>query len=128
MGYDLHITRAADWTDSENAPISLEEWARYIRTDPEMRLDGFAEVTLPDGRILRTEGEGLAVWTAFPVPVWFAHRAGRIVVKNPDEEIIAKMIAIAGALGAHVVGDEGEEYSESNRPRPRGWLRRLFGR
>ncbi len=25
MGYDVHITRAKDWVDSENAPIALDE-------------------------------------------------------------------------------------------------------
>jgi hypothetical protein len=31
-------------------------------------------------------------------------------VKNPDDEIRDKMKEIARALGARVVGDEGEEY------------------
>lgn len=146
MGYEVHITRADDWMNSEGNPISLDEWIAYVRSDPEMRLDGFAEVTLQDGRVLRTEGEGLAVWTAYSGDgvdgnhAWFDHWEGRIVVKSPDEEIVDKMIEIARSLGARVFGDDGEAYTqlrseslhtpdgdERESPR-RGWLARLFGR
>jgi len=41
---------------------------------------------------------------------WFDYRNGWIVVKNPDEEIRAKMKQIAKVLSAKVFGDEGEEY------------------
>lgn len=142
MGYDLHITRATLWIDSDAAPITLEEWLEYLDSDPEMRLDGFAEAHLPDGTTLRAESPGLAVWTAWSAHerdgnmAWFDHRRGRIVVKNPDDEIVGKMFAIAERLGARVQGDEGEIYDEHGRPheleqpeRTGGtpWWRRLFG-
>jgi hypothetical protein len=41
---------------------------------------------------------------------WFDWHRGAIVVKNPDTEILDKMKQIAAALGAFVVGDEGERY------------------
>jgi hypothetical protein len=41
---------------------------------------------------------------------WFDYRNGRIVVKYPDEKMLAKMRVIAEALGARVMGDEGELY------------------
>jgi hypothetical protein len=111
LGYDLHITRATDWTDSETTPIALAEWHAYLRTDPEMRLDGHAEASTPSGEQIRIESAGLAVWTAHENDtVWFDHRRGRIVVKNPDEPTIAKMIGIAQSLGARVLGDDGELY------------------
>jgi len=43
MGDEFHITRTDDWADSEKQPISLDEWLAYIRSDPEMRLDGYDE-------------------------------------------------------------------------------------
>ena len=114
MGYDVHITRASDWADSRSAPIALDDWLAVVRADAEMRLDGFAEASTPDGTI-RYTNEGLAVWTSYSGhpdgrTAWFDYRRGRIVVKNPDDEIVAKMKRLAAALGARVIGDEGREY------------------
>jgi hypothetical protein len=80
-----------------------------------MRMDNFAEAEVEDG-ILRYENEGLAVWMAYNGHTlkgnmgWFDYRKGRVVVKNPDDEILGKMRRIASALGAKVMGDEGELY------------------
>jgi hypothetical protein len=119
MGYDVHITRAENWTESEAKPITLAEWTAHIDSDPEMRLDGAAEATTATGETLRCQNEGIAVWTAYSGHgtdgnmAWFDYRDGCIVVKNPDEEIRRKMYSIASALGALVQGDEGELYDES---------------
>ncbi len=113
MGYELHITRAEDWVESD--PITLRQWLDYVSADPDMRLDGFAEVETPDGT-LRAEDESIAVWTAWSRDgvggnhAWFEHFEGCISVKNPDDEIIAKMLDIAAHFQAKVVGDEGESY------------------
>ncbi|MEW6349233.1 MAG: hypothetical protein AB1646_09235 [Thermodesulfobacteriota bacterium] len=144
MGYDLHITRAKDWTESLDHPISLEEWESHVARDHDMSLTGFAEADIGDGESIRYENEGLAVWTAYSGHgkegnmAWFDFHDGRIVVKNPDEEIIGKMIAIAEALGARVQGDDGEVYSLRGFPEPeppadraqtaRPWWKRLLGR
>lgn len=115
MGYHLHITRAAEWFDSEATPITLQEWADYVETDPEMRMDGFAEAHV-GGDVLRVENDGIAVWHAYSGHekdnnmAWFDHFEGSIWVKNPDAEIISKMKNIASHFRARVVGDEGEEY------------------
>jgi hypothetical protein len=115
MGYDVHITRANDWTEAKSAPIRLEEWLTLIQSDPEMQLDGFADAKTPDG-VLRYENQGLVVWKAYSGNgvngnmAWFDYRDGCITVKNPDEEILAKMKQIAKKLSAKVIGDEGEEY------------------
>ena len=116
MGYDFHITREYERTESEPAPISLDEWKAYVASDAEFRMVNSAEVTTPRGETIRYDNEGLALWTAYSGggnvrnTVWFDYRNGRIVVKNPDEEIRDKMKEIARVLGARVVGDEGEEY------------------
>jgi len=115
MGYDVHITRADDWGESAASPISLDEWIAYVKSDPEMRFDGFAEAKSPSDQILRYENPGLAVWLAHSGSAsgrtpWFDLRQGCVTVKNPDEEILAKMRAIAQALGARVQGDDGELY------------------
>jgi hypothetical protein len=145
MGYDVHITRAAEWTDSKSHPITLPEWFTYIRSDPEMRLEGIAQVALPSDDSLAYENPGLAVWTGWPHGgqdgnwAWFDLRDGRVVVKNPDDLIIAKMCAVAEKLGARVQGDDGEYYPKSTAPvdpetpplqQPPGmpWWRRIFHR
>ena len=60
MGYDLHITRADDWTESETFPIGLEEWLDYVASDAEMHLDKQAGVEV-DGHAIRLESDGIAV-------------------------------------------------------------------
>jgi hypothetical protein len=42
MGYDIHIVRAESWLDAEENPITLPEWLKYVKSDPEMRLDTVA--------------------------------------------------------------------------------------
>jgi hypothetical protein len=116
MGYDVHITRAEEWFESEANPISLDEWLAYVVNDSEMRHDGFAEATTSKGETLRIEADGLSVWTAYSGHgkngnmAWFYWSDGQVQVKNPDDEILGKMRAIATQLGAHVIGDEGEHY------------------
>lgn len=115
MGYDVHITRAQHWTESELHPIPIDEWLGYVASDPEMRLDNFAEAAT-DGDLLRYDNDGLAVWIAFTGHgidgnmAWFDYRQGAIVVKNPGEEILGKMKIIADVLHANLIGDEGEFY------------------
>lgn len=133
MGYDLHITRAEDWTEAESAPITLDEWRSFVANDPEMTLVGVAETQLTDGQMLRYQSEGLAVWVrssgnqAGGNKAWFDHRHGEIVVKNPDDQIIQKMIEIAHRFNANVQGDDGERYPLPTRDKPSLW-RKLFDR
>lgn len=116
MGYDVHITRASSWLDSEELPITLEEWLSYIKNDAEMRRDDQATAFVDGKPVLTYENPGLTVWTAWSENepdgnmAWFDYRDGRIIVKNPDEEILDKMKQIAVALDAKVIGDEDEEY------------------
>ena len=115
MGYELHITRADRWYEAESNPITLDEWAAYVATDPEMRMDGFAEAQVDSG-VLRYENAGLAVWIVYSGHgkngnmAWFDHSNGEITAKNPDKEIIGKMKRIAVHFQAYVLGDEGESY------------------
>ena len=114
MGYELHITRRPDWSGGPS--IDLDEWHEVVASDPELRLDGAATATTSDGLSISVSSPGLAVWVSYSGHesdgnmAWFDHREGEIVVKNPDEEIISKMIAIAERLGARVRGDDGELY------------------
>jgi hypothetical protein len=121
MGYDLHITRQDEWyNEDENLRISLREWTQFVNSDNEMRMDGQAEVTLDTGEVFRIESEGLAVWTAYSGDgvdqnhAWFSLSNGNIVVKNPDREIINKMVDISNYFNAKVQSDEGELYQKAD--------------
>lgn len=117
MGYDLHITRKLNWFDEESSTdISLADWIAYVNEDNEMRLDNFADAMTDEGQNMKVKSEGLSVWTKYSKNgidgnyAWFQYMNGQIVVKNPDKEIINKMIDIASVLGAKVQGDDGEFY------------------
>jgi hypothetical protein len=115
MGYDVHITRAKNWMDSESHPISLEEWKRCVALDPEFTLETTAMAEVDDVK-LAYENDGLAVWNACSKhdidgnKAWFDFGEGRVTVKNPTGEIISKMKMIAERLNASVIGDDGEKY------------------
>ena len=104
MGYDIHITRSADWADIPNGQeITADEWIDYISKDPDLRLAGY-------------NGDYFALWSG-PSTLeepWFDWSSGRIDTKNPDQALVEKAIAIAQALGARVQGDDGEFYPPSN--------------
>ncbi|GAB3635015.1 hypothetical protein GCM10027422_06050 [Hymenobacter arcticus] len=124
MGYDVHITRkAASWADEDDdAAISLNEWLEYVAADPEMKLDNRAEAPAPlDGpdTTLHPKSAGLCVWLAYSKNgragnyAWFSHEEDHVTVKNPDEEILGKMLAVARAFGARVQGDDGEYFDDT---------------
>jgi len=122
MGYDVHVTRRPNWWDKTGPEISLAEWIALVEADPEMRLDGYAEAKFREGRVLRVESDGLAVWTGYSghhngSTVWFDWRRGNVVVKNPDVEILKKMGSLAQILSARVQGDDGEFYDAAGNPR-----------
>lgn len=75
-----------------------------------MRLDNFDETALQNREIIRLEDDGLAVNSNH---AWFDFRNGSIAVKNTDEEIIRKMLDIAGKLKVKMQGEESEMYNLS---------------
>ncbi|WP_213548532.1 hypothetical protein [Vannielia litorea] len=120
MGYDLHITRRENWFD-EGDDIALDEWLVVAQADPDLTVaeDGSADMRGPKEQL----------W-----PLWWYD--GVVQTKNPEVGLIAKMVALAGVLGAKVQGDEGETYAADGSsdwgdeaPAPKkGWLARLLGR
>lgn len=97
MGYDLHITRAEVWTETQGSEIPAEEWLSYVEGDEELTLDP------PNGAysvIWKGEGE-----------LWFDWYEGNVYTTNPDRIALEKMLSIAKALNAKVQGDNGEVYN-----------------
>jgi len=108
MGYNLYITRR-DKTlmPTKDSEIALEEWNRWVESDPELRFD-------------ESLGEHTAFWSGrsdLEIP-WLQWGDGCIETKNPDDALIAKMVSIAEALGASVRGEGGERYGGPFEPEP----------
>jgi hypothetical protein len=103
MGYDLHITRAENWFDSQQKPITPEEWLAVIGRDPELVIDP------------RDNGPYFALWLKHSLVhgdhPWLDWFEGRVHTKYPDRKTLGKMLEIASRLGAKVQGDNGEQYS-----------------
>ncbi len=117
MGYELHIIRNAEPSEDDfDGGIDAAEWQSYVEGDPSLRLDGYAEAHGPNGETLRVSDDWIAVWTDHPTAngengwAWLHYRSGEICVKNPDQELLAKMLSIAADLDAIVFGDDGEVY------------------
>ena len=110
MGYDVHITRASDWSESESNPIRPNEWLAFVVADPELRLapeNGF--------------GEYFALWIIDGTErTWFNWREGFISTKNPERDTVRKMLEIAAYFGAKVQGDDGEVYPTADHWPDRG--------
>jgi hypothetical protein len=118
VGYELHITRKQTWFD-DGPEITLDEWISLVRSDVEMRLDGYAEAETRDTHeVIRVEDPSLAVWKAYTGHghdgnmAWLYLSQGNVVAKNPDQEIRRKMAGLARRLGARVQGDDGEFYDD----------------
>ena len=115
MGYDLHIVRTSDWLDAATSPITREEVAKLIESDLDLEwsVSDFIDMKDETGKAVRFP---LIAWRGRSCFCWYRDQ---IVCKDPDRDQTAKMIHIADALNAQVIGDEGEKYV---------LRRKLFGR
>jgi len=103
MGYNLHITRAEHFHESEQRPVTADEWLALVAGDPELRIVG-------------DNGPYFADWSgpcSYPHGSWFNLRKGQIETKNPDRAILRKMLELASQLEAKVQGDDGELYTKA---------------
>lgn len=104
MGYDVHITRASQWTDSDTNPITAAEWLSLVKADDTLTITGI-------------QGAHFAVWhgeSSHEEP-WLDWADGRIFTKNADAPLLEKMVALASQLNARVQGDDGEIYLGAGR-------------
>lgn len=99
MGYDVHTTRAEEWSQNEGQEIAPPDWLMVVEADPELEL-----VTSHEPYTAEWVADGAAPDTFFD---W---DQGNISAKNPDETTVIKMEQIARRLNARVQGDDGEFY------------------
>ena len=110
MGYELHITRARDWVESIEHPISVEEWNDVARGHPALREHGVIHWSdigaQPVFSITGDDGRGASL-------TW---RHARITVKGDYGDAVQEtVLALAEELQAMLVGDEGERYLTDGR-------------
>src|SRR4029450_3713703 len=101
MGWEIHITGAEHWADSDQHPITAQEWLSFVGADSELTIDP------------RDNGPYCALWLARRIEgahPWVGWVEGTICTKNPDRETLGKALQIARHFGARVQGDDGEEY------------------
>jgi hypothetical protein len=101
MGWEIHITRAAQWPESDRHPITADEWLALVEADPELTIDP------------RDNGPYFALWLRHRINddhPWFDWFQGRIETKYPDRKTLGKALQIAKHFGAQVQGDDGEVY------------------
>ena len=106
MAYDLHIVRTAHWLDASTDPISKDEINHLITNDPTLAWSNhdFVDMKSDAGETTRyymIEWNGVSCF-------WWCR--DQIVCSGPDEVQISKLLHIAAALRAVVVGDDGEKY------------------
>lgn len=103
MGYDLHITRAMDWTDNTGQPIDETEWLALASADVDLTAD-------PVHGPFAVRFRGSA---------WFDWFEGNVFTTDPERSTVTKMLLLASQLGAIVQGDDGEIYDSAQQ-----WPRR----
>ncbi|MDO8652651.1 MAG: hypothetical protein Q7R66_10710 [Undibacterium sp.] len=113
MGYDLHITKAAEWSESARHPITEEQWKTVVLADGEFAMDTTATAEDPETHeVIQISNPLMASWVDPKTKEnhYFYYSRGRVIVKNPTDSAIKKMKIVASKLGAKVQGDESEWY------------------
>jgi hypothetical protein len=116
MGYDIHITRKANWFDDE-PKISLEEWEALAESDPMLSATGTISWTINGNLVeakifdVREPGDRDDIAAAL-----YWDPGGDVSAKNPTQAGIAHMATIAARLSAKVQGDDGECYDAQGNP------------
>jgi hypothetical protein len=106
MGYELHIVRTEQWSGATAIPITKAEVEQLIAPDSSLSWSttDYVEMKTEDGTVARVY---YINWNEDPVFLW---RRSEITCKNPDAAQTLKLAQMAAALGAVLLGDDGERY------------------
>jgi hypothetical protein len=114
MAYDLHIVRTENWLEASAAPITKSDADALIASDPELAWSTTDYVDMSDdtGAVTRY---WMITWHGRPCFWWYRDQ---IQCSGPDETQQGKLVQMARALDAYVVGDDGELYPLERRSTP----------
>lgn len=115
MSYDIHITRGSDWSEEEN-PVTLNEVrsVMHLLSDKfrieesdtiSMDTPGGQKLTMKIGPHLEYVGDN-----DIKTCVLFGEGQSPSFRYQDDRQMLA-MLSVAEAVGAKLMGDEGEIYS-----------------
>ena len=104
MPYDLHIVRTPDLPDTSSAPITKSDVDALIASDPELAWSTTDYVDMRDDAEVVTR-YWMIEWQGQSCFWWYLNE---IQCSRPNEAQISKLVQMARALGAYVVGDDGE--------------------
>ena len=110
MGYELHVTRASHWSDSEDRPITFQEWIAFAHTSAALREEGrLAAHGVASRPVFTWGGPGRGAvgchWSEGQVTLSGAHAPGVDLIGLAD---------LAAELSAKLLGDDGERYTGSH--------------
>ena len=103
MGYELHITRAREWSMSSNAPIPREQWDAVCSASAALELAGSVTFGGEVFEVFELAGEGASGASLH----WYE---GRVDVSGASDEHVPALVDLAMQLDAQVLGDDGERY------------------
>jgi len=122
MSYDLHIHRAENFFDAQEAPIPADEWRMFAAGQPQLTPAG--DAPLGDEPLYTWGDDG---------PTYMLYEGEITVTGCRDGQDIENARSIAAGLSARLQGDDGEFYEtpadveEAVRAEPkpkRRWWRR----
>jgi hypothetical protein len=107
LGYDWHIVRTREWAEASKKPITQNDADALIKADTELSWSKSDYIDMRDPKIGHTIRYSLIQWEKQSAFWWYRDQ---ILCKDPNGPQQRKMIQMANALRAMVVGDEGERY------------------
>lgn len=120
MSYQVFITR----NDTENKPITTDEWFEYLDTDSEFERIEEISTQTPTGTLtIQTPNSARYLGNVF-----MFNRRGEISTTNPDHQCIEKMCLIAEKLNAIVQDEFGKEYLSKKQEADRDLQRHFNGK
>jgi hypothetical protein len=106
MAYDIHIIKAAGWTETRRQPVTPYDLDVLFEKDPELQWSVRDTYEKPDDfdRLTRCY---VIKWRNEPC---FHYFNGEIVCIDAEAQHIHKMVDMASKINGTVIGDDGECY------------------
>jgi hypothetical protein len=106
MGYDLHIVKTDNWLDASKNPITKAQVDELVKQDKELLWSekDFISVEDEPGQTIKYFAIN---WNNNPSFFWYKDQ---IKCSNAGNDQIIKLIQMSKALGAKLIGDDGEYY------------------